>query len=101
MAGRDFIRYPAGMSIAGAVVCTGYFCPGRTFDAHGTIIGLELIRVVKFIKEYFTQVEMDKMDKMKRAVGAQCSTAFLFAHTLKSPSLADLICPLLYEQYLG
>ena len=28
--GRGFTRFPTGTSAAVAVVCTGYFCPGRT-----------------------------------------------------------------------
>ena len=31
-AARDFTRFHTGMSIADAVVCTGYFYPGRTFS---------------------------------------------------------------------
>ncbi len=29
-AARGFTRFPTGMSVAVAVVCTGYFYPGRT-----------------------------------------------------------------------
>jgi len=31
VAGRGFIKSHAGMSGAGAAVCIGYSCPGRTF----------------------------------------------------------------------
>ena len=31
-AGRDYTRFHTGMSVADAVVCTGYFYPGRTFS---------------------------------------------------------------------
>ena len=60
MVGREFIRFPAVMSVAGAVVCTGYFYQGRIFDAHNGIVGVELSEIIKFIREYNSQAAMDK-----------------------------------------
>jgi len=28
----EFTKFPAGMSVADVVVCTGYFCRGRSFN---------------------------------------------------------------------